>query len=1175
MKKKELSVPWGSILKKTLTIMKITTILFMCCALNVYAGVFSQNARISVNIQNGGLVELFNVIEQNSDYKIFYKTKLINENQKLTLVAQEKTIQELLAEVLSENNLTYDLVDKVIVITPMEKLLQKIKISGTIKDATTGEPVAGANIIIEGSTAGTVSDADGKFSIDVTSGTTLIVSFLGYNTERIVTGEVTEIIVNLVPDIKSLEEVVVVGYGTTKKRDVIGSVSQVSGEDVQLVSTTTFSAALQGRAAGVNIRETSGTPGAPISIQVRGVGSINSATDPLWIIDGMPVYSGDGLGKSSGTVSQNPMSTINPNDIQSIEVLKDAAATAIYGSRGSNGVIIVTTKSGAKGKGKGTVTFDYSTGVSDLTKSPESFGFANTTEFFEILDIAKKNGGRGVFEPGDILNANFPTSISRDDALKVNTNWFDYVLRKGSFKDANFSYTQGLEKGSVFASFGYRNDKAVNVGNDFDRLTGRINLDLEPVKNFKTGAKLSLMHTNNYRNKTENANPGISTGNVGGFGSAIMGALPWYPVYDENNPSGYWNPGAGNLGVISRRDLMLDNKKTYRGLGTLYVEYDIPWVKGLSVRSEGSTDIIIDNSTNWISGTVLNSGKTYVYEGSISRISYNYNAYLKYIAEIGKIHSFNVVAGTESQNTSQYTREIEGRDPVGYNQEMGSTSPGIKDNIAGYLGSERYIRSFFGRANYKLMDKYMVGISMRRDGSSAFSSDVRWGNFVAFSAGWVISDENFFTPLRKYFSLFKLRGSFGQTGNESIPNNRNINTITNSAGNRYGTTEIMPAGTSITVGNRDITWEKTDSYDAGVDFGLFDNRISGSVAFYNKNVSDMLLLVSTPPSAAIGSVYQNVGNMKNWGWEFNISSVNMNMGDFKWNTTFNFTTNHNKILSLTPEMERLKGSTLFVDGRLGLFKMCEYAGIDPERGVHMIWEIDRTVYDETGEFVKTGRKIPFTDTNSGLHEMVLNDKSSIPTFYGGFDNTFSFKGIELGVFFTFSGGNYVYNSREKEWTAVSNGYWVKKKDLLTGSWTTPGQTDARYPLLFMEGFAPATTKWDVNATDPNTGLKGWWANPDINNIVVTTKETYDKNGGKQLTKYLEKADYLRLKSITLGYNIPKSFSRKLYMENLKIFGSATNLWTKTKYTGFDPETAANPSILPSVKTFSIGASVTF
>jgi hypothetical protein len=470
----------------------------------------------------------------------------------------------------------------------------------------------------------------------------------------------------------------------------------------------------------------------------------------------------------------------------------------------------------------------------------------------------------------------------------------------------------------------------------------------------------------------------------------------------------------------------------------------------------------------------------------------------------------------------------------------------------------------------------MVGTSLRRDGSSAFYTDVRWGTFAALSAGWLISEEKFFAGFKGTVNTLKLRGSFGQTGNESIPDNRNLNTLVNAAGNRYGTQEIMSAGTAISIGNKGITWETTDSYDAGIDFGLFGNRVSGSIAYYMQNVSDMLLQIFTPPSAAIGSVYGNVGDMKNWGWEFSASSVNLTKGDLKWNTTFNFSTNKNEILRLTPEMERQKGSTLFVGGRLGLFKMSEYAGIDPQRGVHMIYEIDRAAYDATGVIQKTGRIIPFTDTNSGLHEQVLKDKSSIPTYFGGLDNTFNYKGFELNVFFTFSGGNYLYNSREKEWTAPSNGYWVKKTDLLTDSWTTPGQTGTKYPLLFMEGFAPATTAWDLNAIDPNTQMKGWWKNPDINNLVApTAKETYDKNGARGLTKYLQKGDYLRLKTLTLAYNFPKKIASKLFMENLKIYGSASNLWTLTDYTGFDPETAANPSILPSVKTFSAGVSVTF
>jgi TonB-linked SusC/RagA family outer membrane protein len=1161
----------------------------------------ANDIKISLNLRETRLKQVLAEIERQSRMSFFYSTSQIN-TSRIVSISEQGSLEEILPELFAGSDIVWQIKGKHILLKKKatEKLPTKVAdqplraqseprstnylevvsplvvIKGSVFDSNR-EPLAGVSVVVKNTSRGTVTDQDGGFTIEIPAGSSVLVfSFVGYVPQEVEIGNRSTLEVNLETDTKALNEVVVVGYGTAIKRDVIGSVATVTGQEIRQVPSASFTAGMQGRAAGVNIRETSGTPGAPISVQVRGVNSIFTGVDPLWIIDGMPVYSGDGLGRTSGTVSQNPMSTINPNDIQSIEVLKDAAATAIYGSRGSNGVVIVTTKGGKKGKGKGNVNLDYSTGISNLTRSPESIGFANTSEWFQIMDIAKKNGGRGVFEPGDILNANFPTSISREDALRVNTNWFDYVLRQGNYQDANFSFDQGLEKGAIFASFNYRTDKALNVGNDFNRLTGRINVDLEPVKNLKTGVRLNVMYTNNYRSKTGSGNPGSSGGTVGGFGSAIQTALPWYPVLDPDDASGYWNPGAGNLALSSRRDLSLDNKKTYRALGNLYVEYALPWVDGLSIRGEAATDLIQDNSTNWISGTVINAGRTYVYEGAITRPSYNYNAYLKYNKTFNEMHSLTAVAGTESQVTSQYTREVDGRDPVGYNQELGSTSPGFKDNSQGFLGSERYLRSYFGRANYKLMDKYLLGVSLRRDGSSAFSENVRWGNFAALSAGWIISDEKFFTNLTSQFNLLKLRGSFGQTGNQNIPGNQNINILINSAGNRYGTPEILGAGSTISIGNRTITWEKTNSYDIALDFGLLENRISGTIARYKQNVFDMLLQISTPPSASIGSVYGNVGDMTNWGWEFNVSSVNVNTKGFKWTTTFNFSTNHNKILRLTPEMERQKGNTLFVGGQLGLYKMSEYAGIDPERGVHMIWEIDRDRFNETGEFVRTGRKIPFTDTNSTLNEVVLEDKSSIPTFFGGFNNNFTYKGFDLGVFFTFSGGNYLSNSLERNWTSPQNGYWMKKSDLLTNSWTTPGQTDARYPLLFMEGFAPPTTAWDLNAIDPNTGLKGWWKNPDINELVQpNARETYDKNGGRVMTKYLEKGDYLRLKTLTLGYNLPRKLTNSLHMENLRIFGSATNLLTFTKYTGFDPETAASQYVLPSLRVFSGGISVTF
>ncbi|NJN26594.1 MAG: SusC/RagA family TonB-linked outer membrane protein [Cyclobacteriaceae bacterium] len=1060
----------------------------------------------------------------------------------------------------------------------IEIIIQGFTITGRVTSSEDNEGLPGVNVVVQGTSFGTVTDVNGNYSLEVPSSESVLVfSSVGYIKEEVAVGNRSVIDFNLMPDITALEEIVVVGYGTQVKRETTGSISSVSSEAVKSVPTATFTNSLQGRAAGVNIQETSGTPGASVNVKIRGINSISSGTNPLWVIDGIPVDQG-GIGRSSNTVGQDIMSTINPSDIESIEILKDAAATVIYGSRGSNGVILVTTKRGTKGKGKGTVTFDYSTGVSDLTKDPDKLGFANTQQWFEIMDRAKAANGRSEYEPIETMGSpNFVTEISREEALSVNTNWFDEILRKGSFQDANIAYVQGLANGSVYASFNYRNDKSLNVGNDFERISGRINVDIEPVKNLNLGTKLNVMYTDNYRTKTNSGNAGSGSG----FGAAIHQGLPWYPVYDETDPSGYWNPIA-NMKASTNRNLLYDRKQTYRALGGLYAEYSLPWVKGMAIRAEGSADIIQDNTVDWTSGLKSGSGLTSAYNGAYTRVTSNYNLLLKYNNNIAKYHNINFVAGMENYSKNTRKHEMDGQDLVGYNQEVGNSSPGIMGSMKAFYDDERYISSYFTRLNYTLKGKYLLGLSYRTDGSSAFSKSVRWGDFAAVSAGWIVSDEPFFTDLISVVSMAKIRASYGQTGNQDIETNKNITFYNNSEGNRYVSKDIIAAGTGISIGNETITWEVTNSFDVGFEFGLFDDRISGSMSYYMQNVSDLLLDVSTPPSAQIGTIKDNVGELINWGWEFDINATPISKGEFIWNFNFNFSTNQNEIVNLTDEMEQQKGSTLYVGGSLGTHKMAETVGIDSERGVFMIREIDRAVFDETGEYVFTGRNIPATHNNLGLHAMVLNNKTQYPTYYGGVNNNFSYKGFDLGILFSFSGGNYIYNTKQFQWASPLQGAYVKLADLLTDSWTGPGDKDAKYPLLYTEGQAPASTKWDTKADDPNftdaegNPMKGYWKYATLEAAEgKTDTETYERQELRRQTEYLEKGDYIRLKNLILGYNFSEKMAKRLGMSNLRVFVSGTNLLTLTKYTGFDPESGDAFNNLPPLRTYSGGLSITF
>lgn len=1168
------------------------------------------NTVISLSVDNEPIRNVFNLVEHQTGLTFFYLDKQVDVDRPVTLTVSNVALDKALTLLFANTTITYRISGKQIVLKKAAEKIGKLKVDtsplietemltaqtvaqismpvvnaspaaitvGGIVTSDTGETLPGVNVVEKGTTNGTTTDVDGRYNLSISDESSVLVfSFIGFSPQEIVVGARTNVDVKLVTDIQSLEEVVVIGYGTQEKRTLTGSVESISTKQITQAKTLNFVDAMQGRAAGVNVQSTSGTPGAPTNITIRGVNSINSDTDPLWVIDGMPVFTeaieqSKGFTGSKGSLKQNPLASINPNDIQSIEVLKDAAATAIYGSRGSNGVIIVTTKSGKNSKGG--VTVDYTTGVSQFSKSIADAGLANTQQWVAIVDQARASRNLGEWAPS--LPAAYQTAISRADALATQSDWGALALQNGNFNDVNVSFSQGSEKASLFTSLNYRKDKGVNLGNELSRLSGRINLELTPVKGLKFGTRLNISYIENYRTKDAKSNPGTSGGSVGGFAAIAQQALPWYPIYDDNDPSGYWNPSAGNVALANRRDLLLDKKEQYTALGTVYAEYDFPFLKGLSVRGEGAFNMIQDNGTNWASPSVTNNRQSFAYEGAITASSINYNALLKYSKDFG-LHRINAVFGTESQRKSNYIREIEGNNLVGYNQQIGSTSPGTITSVSGYRDDERYLRSYFARADYEFSSRYLLGASVRRDGSSAFDENGRWGTFYALSAGWILSEEKFFSPLANTISFMKLRASYGETGNQSIPNNQNITILENKLDAKYG--PKTPAGTKYNVGNQVLTWETTNSYNAGVDVRFLKDRISASAEYYIQKVSGMLLKVKAPPSAAINEVYSNAGDMDNYGWEFTVSSLNIQKGDFEWTTSLNFSTNRNRVNQLTPLLEQQKGNELYVGGRLGLYKMGNYAGIDPERGVHMIHEFNRGLFDETGEVVYTGRIIPFTESNSQNQQVVFADKSRYPTYFGGINNTFTYKGFDLGIFFNFSGGNWIYNDYARNTTNVANAYWNLKADLLTDSWV-PGKTDANYPLLFIEGNAPNTTVWDPKAIDPNTQLLGWWKSPDDIDYA-SAKETYDKNGGVRLSKNLERGDYLRLKTISLGYTFRGEWLSTKYIQNLRLYVTANNLWTLTGYTGWDPESGStldpnNPiATTPVTKNFMAGLSVTF
>ena len=1052
---------------------------------------------------------------------------------------------------------------------------QTRQLTGTVTGAADGQSIPGVTVLVKGTQNGTVTDIDGKFSLQISPNSeTLVFSFVGLKTTEVAIGTSTVINVSLETENVALEEMVVVAYGTQKKRDVIGSVASVKSEELTRMATPSFDQALQGLATGVQVSNSSGVPGAPVEIKIRGISSISSGTDPLWIVDGMPIYSGNGLERTQGSTSQSPMSMINPNDIESVEVLKDAAATAIYGSRASNGIIIVTTKSGKKGKG--TTTVDVKFGISDLVRSAEDVGFANTQQWFGLVETARKNSNGGVenpFRPNEII-AFFPDprmELSREEALAIDINWFDQILRPGSFQEYNLSSTRGFEKGSFYFSTNYRKDESVLKSNDLERFSGRLNVDFSPVNNFKVTSRFNFSYTNNDRVKTAVGGAvGQSGGSTqGGFGRANRAALPWFAVYDNSYSHGYWNPMSGNNLVAGiDKNLTIDEVKNYRSIGGLTLEYAIPKVTGLSLKSEFSYDFIQTNSVFWVTDVLREQG-SYASDNSTTFLSYNYNLYANYNRQFGEKHFISGVAGAESQRTSQYSRRAEGQNLKGTYKQLGSPD----DMLSMYagLGGENYLKAYFGRVDYKYNERYLFGFSFRRDGISKFESDYRWGTFVALSAGWILTEESFLKSA-DWMNFLKIRGSYGQTGNQNIPSNKTVTTYSVSPGSRYGTQDLISAGTLVTnIGVPSLTWETTSSYDGGFDFGFLKNRISGSIAYYLQNVSDMLLASSLPPSAGVsgGQIWSNIGDMKNQGVEFNLKGIIADKGKFNWSADFNISVNKNKVVRLTPEIDvsgkGIGDTERAVTGEsLYTWFMPEYAGVDPEKGVNLIYEIDVDHYNETGETVKTGRKIPATNSNLNNHRVLLVGKTSIPTYYGGLSNSFKYGNFDLNVMFSFSGGNYFYDYEEQRTTDVQYGQVVLRTDMIDNTWT-PENKDAKYPELRWQGAYPWDWDTEKATTDPLApNGKGDW---------VQRTGNY-KNEANNFSKYLYRGDYIRLNNIQLGYTLPQSALTKLKMQGLRVNVSGTNLWTWTPdYKGWDPETGG--SNLPPLKYVNVGLTVNF
>ena len=905
---------------------------------------------------------------------------------------------------------------------------QNATITGKVVDPK-GEPLVGVSVLEQGTTNGTVTDMNGRYSIVVQKDSSpLRFSYMGFDNQEIVPGKRRVIDVTLTENSVVIDDVVVIAYGTKKRRDMIGSVSKIKSDEMSLMQGGRFENSLQGLASGVQVVN-DGMPGSTPQIKIRGIGSIASGSDPLWVVDGI-------VGGGS--------TMVNSNDIESIEVLKDAAATAIYGSRGANGVIIVTTKKGKKGGLK----FDvhYEGGITPITNS--DLGLASTKTYFNIMDEARANVGLNPLDPQkDIIEpyySNWTSPITREEAMNTDMDWVDLVTRMGHFHDINVALNQGGENSTTYASVNYRSDESSLKGLSMNAVSARLNSEFK--KGIVTLGTQSFLKFD--RKKSTNK------------WAVVSDKFPWRKVYDPEDPTGYWNPqmADGHPTATLDNDYQLSTGENFSFRTTLYMDVNLKWIKGLSVRADASYGYGLAQSDYWLSGLITNTGNVDGNQGNKSKKttkSQQYHAFAKYNREWTD-HGLDIVTGIEANRSYTDNAVVAGKNLSGEFQEPKIIGTMLGNNSA-YIGGESYTFSFFNRIDYKFKQRYLLGASFVREGSSKFVKENRFGDFYSVSGGWIISDEAFMRNAG-FISLLKLRGSYGETGNQNIPSEVTKNSYSIKSKQYYNNMQNMFLWN---IANKAAKWEKNKSIDLGLDYALFNNKVNGSIAYYRRTTSDMLMRVQLPASAGItnsggnadnNSMWANVGSMYNQGFEFDIN-VTLVKKDFEWNMNYNLTTNMNKVTALDASVDA-KGTGIIntrpgaitkKDLALGTYFMAEWAGVDPEKGIGMIYEIDLDRYNKTGETVKTGRLIPATQSNVNKHRIIQEGKTALPKVYMGWTNNFKYKAFDLSFMFYLSLGSYTFNYHRYTKSFVGDGRNNVTADIYENSWKKPGDI-AEYPL---------------------------------------------------------------------------------------------------------------------------------
>ncbi|WP_138994704.1 TonB-dependent receptor [Larkinella sp. C7] len=987
-----------------------------------------------------------------------------------------------------------------------------------------GEGLVGVNVIIKGSTTGVTTDGEGNYTLTVPNGNgTLIFSYIGFLSKEIPINNRSVINVQLATDERLLSEVQVVGYGTQSKAEVTSAIATVTAKEIKDMPLVGLDQALQGRASGVQVTNNTGAPGGGVSIRIRGTSSLGAGNEPLYVVDGVPINNTQTFNQQTGEERINGMSNINPADIESIEILKDAASTSIYGARAANGVVLITTKRGKAGKQQ-----------IDLTSY---YGFSKATGRYNVLGASDfailSNEGLASIKAAPVFTQAFINNPT------TNTDWQDAVLRTAPTANINISTRGGTEKTQYMLSAGYMDQQGILIDSRFKRYNLRVNLDQRINKKVKIGNSLMVSYTDNNRLRN-NGTPRSDAGGNHLYGSPVLTtALTRSPATPIRLPNGEYSfdplaPLIANPVAMALAQ-HLDNK-TIRLIGNLFAEWEI--IRGLRFRTQLGTDVRFENEDFFyepFQAAVQGNGTGTGSVRNFNEVLWLTENYLTYDFGLGKDHKFQALLGTSFQES----RLEEAFSYVGgFVSKNVTTLNGGSTILTSTSNAESWgIASYFGRLNYNYKSKYLLSINARLDGSSRFGANNKYGFFPSASVGWNLSEEEFMKSSTTISNL-KFRASYGITGNQEIGNYSYIGTFGVGGGANTGRNYLNRLGAvANNIPNDDFSWEQTAQFNVGADVGFLNNRLSLTADYYIKTTTDLLLNLPLPRTSGFSSTLTNIGKMENKGFELGINTINLN-GAFSWSTNLNFSMNRNKVLSLIGGQDiAVNEATLIREGQPISFWVYEREkNVNPENGTVVIVDQD-----------KSGGAV------NSLDRVIMG--SPLPKHIGGLTNTFGYKGFDLNIFFQWSYGNKIYNQTRKWMEGLNRdlnstiGYNTTQVSF-DKRWQKPGDVTA-YPGVFYD-------------------------NRSANNLLP-------HNG------WLEDGSYLRLKTLTLGYNLPRSVTSKLQIASARLYFSSNNLLTFTRYSGYDPEVShftgsglgGNVAMgydygtFPQPKTYTLGLNISF